>query len=368
MKYFFGLLFSFSVLAVPAQIEPGYRPAEAVDMIALSNGFTFLKEIGSDKEIIPKDYKKVYDSETVGLDNRFQVYRNGNTGVVVFRGSTANPISWMSNIYSSMIPAESTVKINGKEIPYRFAESSAATVHSGYTLAVVLMADEVVRQINDLNKQGVHDIIITGHSLGGALATMFRAYLENLPAGTFSGQTQFKTYAFAAPMVGNEAFAAEYNRRFSDKQTAFSIVNPQDMIPSMPTGTGQNGSAGLAEMLPKSSGGDFRSALLAALFMQFNDSIAQFANKMGVSLLQQISGSVGEVVMPEPTTQYNYKTTGQLVTIDPVPYEATTTVDGEPVPEPRMYQHKPYIYYRSMLKMYEPERHDKLKRLLPPGM
>lgn len=368
MKYFFGLLFCLSAIAVPAQIEPGYRPQEAVDMIALSNSFTFLKEIGSDKEIIPKDYQKVYDSETVGLDNRFQVYRNGKTGVLVFRGSTANPISWMSNIYASMIPAESVIMVNGKEIPYRFAESPRAAVHSGYSLAVVLMAEDVVRQIKNLNEQGVNDILITGHSLGGALATMFRAYLENLAAGTFSGQTRFKTYAFAAPMVGNEAFAAEYNQKYTDKQTAFSIVNPQDMVPSMPTGTGQNGSTGLAEMLPKSPAGDFRSALLAALFIQFNDSIAQFANRMGASLLQQISGDVGEVIMPQPLENYNYQPTGQLVTIDPVPFETVKTAQGETIEEPRMYQHKPYVYYRSMLKMYFPQQHKKLKRLLPPGM
>lgn len=372
MKYLISFLLSTAVLTASAQLEAGYRPSEALDMIALSNSFTFLKEEGSDAEIIPKGYERIYDSETIGFDNRFHVYTNGRKGVLVFRGTTANPQSWMVNIYSAMIPAASSISINGNQHDYVLATESTATVHSGYTLSVVMMAESVIAQIKALNENGIYDILITGHSQGGSLATLFRAYLENLPPGSINAKNNFKTYAFAGPMVGNAAFAAEYNRRFSDKQTSFSIVNPQDAVPSFPSGMNEGGGASPMSMFgdQPSSGNDFRSIFLAALFQHFNDSIAQFANQMGATLLNQFSSNVGEIAMPENTGSYEYKPTGQLVSIEPITLDFSDRKfeEGESAPDSRSYQHKPYIYYRSILLEHFPEQHEQLKRLIPPGM
>lgn len=369
MKTLLTPLLALAVIVATAQTEPGYRPAEARDMIALCNSFTFLKEVGSDDEIIPEGYERVFDSESVGLDNRFQVYTHDNTAVIVIRGTTANPMSWMANVYSAMIPAESIIKINGFDHSYKMAEDPDAAVHSGYALGVVLMADAVLEQLAVLNDTGITDFLITGHSQGGSLATMLRAYLENLPPEKLGSDYQFKTYAFAGPMVGNEYFAREYDRRFSDKQTAFRIENRSDMVPSFPSGMSENGATPLDMFADRSSGNDFRTALLAALFTQFNDSIAQFANQMGANLLKQFSGSIGEIEMPEYVEAYDYKPAGQLVTIEPVPF-STAIREGEvdTIQEPRMYQHKPYIYYRSLLLENFPEQHRELKRLIPPGV
>lgn len=370
MKRYLILFLALSTLSASAQISVGYQPNEARDMIALCNGFTFLKEEGSDAEIIPSNYERVYDSESMGLDNRFQVYTGkNNTAAIVLRGTTANPASWMVNMYAAMIPAADTISIDGKLFPYKLADRPTAAVHSGYTLAVLSISDAVLEQIENLNDRGIYDFYITGHSQGGSLATLLRAYLENLPEDQLNPKNRFKTYAFAGPMVGNFAFADEYNRLYSEKQTSFRIENPEDGVPSMPS---VSGNSGMMNLIPKSnSSSDFGNVFLAALFQHFNDSIAQMANEMGAMLLGQFSGNLGEIKMPENLSTYEYKPAGQLVTIEPVvfaPSDFKTAAADSTANRGMGMQHKPYTYYRSILQMYYPEVDKSLKRRIPPGV
>jgi hypothetical protein len=355
-------------IATHAQPEE-FKPEEAVDMIALCNSFTFLKEVGNDDEIIPSGYTRIFDSQSIGLDNRFQVYENGSAGAIVIRGTTANPTSWMANIYAAMIPAAGEIVVNGISRPYRFADSPEATVHSGYALGVLFMSDAVTDQIKKLNAKGIDRIYITGHSQGASLATLLHAWLEHQPPGTYSPQTKFKTYAFAGPMVGNKGFAAEYNTDYTATGRSFSVVNPLDMVPNFPGGSG-DGVSPLNLFQPGgSSGNDMRSMFVAVLFQQFSDSLGQMATRMGEMLLQQISGATGKIEMPAYSEQYEYTTTGKRVEIEPVTDIPVQPKDGETAaPEPASLQHKPYVYYRSLLRTHFPERHDALTRLVPPGL
>ena len=95
------------------QFQPGFQPDEARDMIMLCNTHTFTDLYGSDEKILPSGYTRIYSSVTTPLDTKFEVFRNGTVGVIEFRGSTANMMSWMVNVHSSMIPAEGRMVING---------------------------------------------------------------------------------------------------------------------------------------------------------------------------------------------------------------------------------------------------------------
>jgi hypothetical protein len=53
-------------------------------------------------------------------------------------------------------------------------------------------------------------VYITGHSLGGALATLFAVELSSKLAKS-GGQTQITMYNFGSPRVGNKQFADMYN-------------------------------------------------------------------------------------------------------------------------------------------------------------
>ena len=373
MKWAFSFLLAFTILNTSAQFDSGYETKEARDMVALCNSFTFLKEEGSDSEILPKGYERVYASPSLGMDNQFQVYVTGNSGVIVFRGSTASPTSWMANIYASMIPAHGEIIISGTPRPYRFAEHEDAAVHSGYALATVILSNEVLQQVSQLNKRGIDHIYITGHSQGGSLAQMVRAYLENLPDGEIAENNIFKTYAFAPPMIGDKTFASEYDRRFSSKETSYTIINPQDPVPLFPSGMDGEEGRDAIQMFSGGEPNDLRSMMMAFLFQSMNDTIAGFANQMGQNLLATLSNSIGDIKMPPSLSRFEYERTGKVIEIEPMDFPEIPTKSQDPeasqfVAEPGMYQHKPYVYYQSILKMHFPDEFKSLKRELPPGM
>jgi Lipase (class 3) len=80
------------------------------------------------------------------------------------------------------------------------------------------------------------DLLITGHSLGGALATILGLYLSDT-VGKWSGGASpisLKSYTFAAPTTGNAAYADYYNGRSgltSISWEAYRIYNSQDIVP-----------------------------------------------------------------------------------------------------------------------------------------
>ena len=71
-------------------------------------------------------------------------------------------------------------------------------------------------------------IFITGHSLGGALASMAMLQIVTL--------TELKptTYTFASPRTGNPIFAKHF-----DNLECFRVVNSEDIVPTLPLATGR---------------------------------------------------------------------------------------------------------------------------------
>jgi hypothetical protein len=81
------------------------------------------------------------------------------------------------------------------------------------------------------------DIYITGHSLGGALATLFTSWLLEMTAlpGAFPCQVNYKTYTFASPTVGNADYANYFNSKVNtagpNTFENFRIHSLQDLVP-----------------------------------------------------------------------------------------------------------------------------------------
>lgn len=349
----FLILFVFSL---QAQIEPGFNKNEARDLIQLCNSFTYLDLYGNDAKIIPFGYVKTYTSPTFGMDNLFQVYRKGNTGVIVFRGSTKSKISWLENLYSSMIPVKDKIEINDEKFKYKVGKDTASAVHAGYMLAISYLEEDVRRQIKTLNKDGVYDIFLTGHSQGGALAQLMRVYLDDLSFLKVRKRNTFKVYAFAPPMIGNTAFAKEYQKKFGENQMSFTFINPSDFVPKMPISFKKGGSweEQLTELMMDSDGFDAKESLMNGLMNLFKGNIEEYAQKMSKKVNEQLMKDLGTIVMPAFKKEIDYQQTGNVIMIVPTVYPKGSDMKGWSV------QHKPYNYYTAILKEYFLEDYKKL--------
>ncbi len=227
-------LFSFFYQPIEAQSLNKFDKKECKEMLAICNSFTFLDLYGTDSVIIPKGYVKTYQSETIGMDNMYQIYKKDTKAVICFRGSTSEMSSWWENLHAAMIPASGEIKGDLDTLKYVFARSEGAAIHSGYGLGLVFLTMDLKPQLLNLKNEGIESIVITGHSQGGALANLLFALLNTNQNCDICEQFTYKVYAFAAPMVGNKVFCEEYNRRFCKTNKSFNIINKEDPIPGLP--------------------------------------------------------------------------------------------------------------------------------------
>ena len=100
-------------------------------------------------------------------------------------------------------------------------------VHRGFLHAFELVKDDMFNAIQRLrDKTHPQSLWCTGHSLGAALAVVAVAQL------LVDGQTVNGLYTFGQPRVGNDAFAAEFHRRFPGRH--FRFVNNNDTVTRVP--------------------------------------------------------------------------------------------------------------------------------------
>ena len=95
-----------------------------------------------------------------------------------------------------------------------------AKTHRGFTDAFRSVANE----LRDLIPDGA-TVLITGHSLGGALATLCADAFQSI-------WTIERVITFGSPRVGNARFAGEYNQ--GPGVRTWRIVNAHDPVPHVP--------------------------------------------------------------------------------------------------------------------------------------
>lgn len=370
--------------SLSAQQFTGFDPLEARNTLAVCNSYTFLDLYGADSQIIPNSYRRVFTSEVKGLDNKFQVYESGKKGIINFRGSTDKVVSWVENIYSAMIPAVGVIHYNERDFPYQFATDTLAAVHSGYALAITLLAPQLLEQVDYLNKRGIYDILITGHSQGGALAHLCRAYFENLPVGSIALANRFKTYAYANPMCGNREFSEEYRQRYVATKTSFSMINSEDPIPKMPMGYEEDqkliSKDRVIGWITKKEDFSFTQLGVETVMRSFEGGLTSYINASNRLLERILSTSRGVVDLPDYRRDINYYQVGELYVLDPFVYPRikidTTGLSEKKLSKMKQaddgnyykqecayYQHKPYNYYVAFLKRYYPRSYNELNVL-----
>ena len=364
------------------QLRTGFSVEEAKFTIAMCNSYNFIEQYGNNSGIVPSEFNLIYTSDILSMDNKFEVYENGEVGVINYRGSTANVFSWVENCYSAMIPAKGTIKVNDSFHKYAFSVDQKSAVHAGYALTIVILSDKIEEQIKNLNKKGIYNIIITGHSQGGALATMTRAYLENLSSGKLSTKNNYKTYAYAQPMCGNLEFSEEYNSKFSKNNTSYFITNPKDPVPYLPFNYEEGKlvtKKKVAGWLLGESEFSLRKLGKNAFIRSFENLLTKYVKGSNSLINKLVSLKLGKVEMPEYVADINYYPTGTKKEIASFKYPRvevdtkglTDKELGDLVheengkwykKETKFFQHKPYNYYVYVLKEWDRDTYKNLDK------
>jgi hypothetical protein len=175
----------------------------------------------------------IYRSSEIGLKNRWDLWSDGKgTALISTRGTTMDPVSNLSNFYAAMVPAKGILQVSKDYIfKYELASDPRAAVHVGWLTSSAFLIKDIMPKIDSLYKKGTKDIIITGHSQGGAITYLLTSYLRHLQKnGLLASDIQFKTYASAAPKVGNLYYAYDYEAAVG-LGWSYNVVSNVDWVP-----------------------------------------------------------------------------------------------------------------------------------------
>mmetsp|Transcript_134005 Transcript_134005/g.347084 ORF Transcript_134005/g.347084 Transcript_134005/m.347084 type:complete len:395 (-) Transcript_134005:40-1224(-) len=174
-----------------------YSEKEAMQFAALSAAAYCSPEewtCGEACRAVP-DMRSVRRIDNDELDAHAYVGRLGEACVVAFRG-TDNVNGWGQDLASVFLT----------ELPGCSHQGETCRVGAGFLQNYQAIAEAVRAQLSAIGCVKSTPMFVTGHSLGGALATLAMFDLERL------GYNLAKAYTFGQPRVGDAAFASAFNR------------------------------------------------------------------------------------------------------------------------------------------------------------
>lgn len=174
--------------------------------------------------------------EFIDLENtgtQCAIFSDAGTSIfIVFRGSE-NRIDWDTNFnleqevvkFQQNVLQEKVVGDREQVYPYEKESSSGAKMHQGFASAYMSVRDRIHHY---LKNHAASSLTVTGHSLGGALATLCAVDLQY----NFSNKIKnIESYTFGAPRVGNNGFSESFNRRVPN---SYRFVYGMDIVSALP--------------------------------------------------------------------------------------------------------------------------------------
>jgi triacylglycerol lipase len=163
--------------------------------------------------VVPRQYRAVstfHAKSFYDVPERFGfILESGDRLVVAFRG-TSSPMDWVSDV---MAQQKKFVCVPG-----------TGWTHRGIAAVYESARDAVLSALSGL--PGDKPLYITGHSLGGALATLCA-----IDVAAHSHFAQPRVYTFGAPRVGDPAFAKAFNSKIA---CSHRVCNAYDVVPHLP--------------------------------------------------------------------------------------------------------------------------------------
>ena len=165
------------------------------------------------EQVLPDDEStiKFFDASKTNKTEDTQAYLwcHENTLYLAFRGT------------EDMLDILADVDVRPHQI------SSTITVHRGFYEQFSAIADDLMSEINTIIKNtSISDIWVTGHSLGGALATITALHLSQLYPYII-----VRCHTFGCPRVGNKEFDDTFNKHVNENWRVINIDDPVPMIP-----------------------------------------------------------------------------------------------------------------------------------------
>jgi Lipase (class 3) len=231
---FFFYLLLISIAGSAQLLKPGFDKEEYRNLMRISAQFG--DSAYRVKIPLTDNLKFNYRSAVVGLDNTWELYTiNDKIPVISIRGTTQNSQSWLANFYAAMIPAKGSITIGTNDVfQYELGTHSQAAVHTGWVVSLGYLSKTILPAIDSIYKSGKRDLLIIGHSQGGAIAYLLNAQLMHMQKkGSVPADLRIKTYCSAAPKPGNLQFAYEYEAMVQGGW-AFNVVNSADWVPEVP--------------------------------------------------------------------------------------------------------------------------------------
>lgn len=215
-------------------LKPGFDKEEYRNLMRISAQFG--DSSYRVKVPLTDNIRFLYRSAIVGLDNTWELYTlNETIPVISIRGTTQNSQSWLANFYAAMIPAKGSITIGENDnFQYELATHPEAAVHTGWVVSLGYLVKTILPAIDSIYQSGKRELLIIGHSQGGAIGYLLNAHLMHLQKNKkIPADLRIKTYCSAAPKPGNLQFAYEYESMVQDGW-AFNVVNSADWVPEVP--------------------------------------------------------------------------------------------------------------------------------------
>ncbi|GMH35938.1 hypothetical protein BSKO_03806 [Bryopsis sp. KO-2023] len=147
-------------------------------------------------------------------------FPKNNTKVIAFRGTDSSSLwNWIENL-----------KAYRSSLPLNVPGMNGAYVHTGFYKMwndSNLKRNLTIAMADMLSARGWEGpLVVTGHSLGGAMASMCSTYMKY----TFS-LAEVREYTYGSPRVGNQAFVDAYKRMVYPH---WRFTHQYDIVPSVP--------------------------------------------------------------------------------------------------------------------------------------
>ena len=151
---------------------------------------------------------------------------------IVFCGSNSQ-INWDNsfNVKQGMVEVERkfvcdrTIQNQQQFYLYEQESLSRARIHQWFSECYLSIRQKIH---NYLQHHAVSSVIVTGHGLGGALATLCAIDIQY---NFYNQVTTIEVYTFSAPRVGNDGFRESFNYRVPN---SYRFVYGMDIMPALP--------------------------------------------------------------------------------------------------------------------------------------